>query len=243
VRRLPAHYPEYVLDWDVAHYWISSLCRILLRVQNYRHGGALLVTPDSSLAGLNIKHRITYSRLRSALEAHSLSQIEHGYSSDEIFDLYIEPEEDLIPVDLYFDESVSGAELNESGAELEGVIWFVSLLTRVDGLVVMNPKLEVKGFGVEITISGKRPSVYIASTRSASEGGLRRVDYNQYGTRHRSMMRYCNQVPGSVGFVVSQDGEVRVMTKVRRNVIIWENIKLQLHDFVRPRPKRKARPK
>jgi hypothetical protein len=65
------------------------------------------------------------------------------------------------------------------------------------------------------------------------------LDYNHFGTRHRSMMRYCAAVPGSVGFVVSQDGDVRAITRVRDDLVVWENVKLRLDDFERRRPSRK----
>jgi hypothetical protein len=41
------------------------------------------------------------------------------------------------------------------------------------------------------------------------------------------MMRYCYKHPGSVGFVVSQDGDVRALTRVGEAVIMWDNIRLQ----------------
>jgi len=112
------------------------------------------------------------------------------------------------------------------------------LLTRVDGLLLFNPKLELQGFGVEITVSDEPGSVFLAGNRSATARKLTRIEYNHYGTRHRSMMRYCSRIIGSVGFVVSQDGDVRAMTQVRGELVMWENIKLQLPDFVsRKQPK------
>jgi hypothetical protein len=98
----------------------------------------------------------------------------------------------------------------------------------------MSHTLEVKGFGVEITYSNEPLEVFIARNRDGTESGLRRVDYNHYGTRHRSMIRYCAHTPNSIGFVISQDGEVRIMTQVGGKVVVWENVKLQLHyGFVR----------
>ncbi len=46
-------------------------------------------------------------------------------------------------------------------------------------------------------------------------------------------MRYCSKIADSVGFVISQDGDVRVMTQVRGKLVVWENLRLQLHDFIR----------
>ena len=40
------------------------------------------------------------------------------------------------------------------------------------------------------------------------------------------MMRYCFAHPHSLGFIVSQDGEIRVMTKVRDSLVMWENLRL-----------------
>ena len=39
-------------------------------------------------------------------------------------------------------------------------------------------------------------------------------------------MRYCFAHPGSLGFVISQDGEIRAMTRVGAQLIIWENIEV-----------------
>ena len=240
--------PEYVYDdrshWDtsLASYWISSLCRLLLRVQNYRHGGAVLITPDTSSYGLNVKYRLQYPRLRSALETRALLGIQQTYASDQIFANCLEKSADEVPTDLYLDETVFGHELSENQSELDGTLWFIALLSRVDGLVLMSPTLEVQGFGVEITYAEEPSAVFMAGDNRATKKRLRHIDYNHYGTRHRSMMRYCAQVPGSVGFVVSQDGDVRVMTQVHSQLVMWENIKLRLDDFGR-RPRRRNKDK
>lgn len=146
-----------------------------------------------------------------------------------------------VPVDLYLEESIANYDLEEIRNELHGIIWFISLLTRVDGLVLLNQNLEVRGFGVEITEAEEPSEIYTAGDALASDYFLRKVDYQQYGTRHRSMMRYCAKFPGSLGFVVSQDGDVRVMTKVGDRLVLWENIQLQLPKFVSRRRRRDRR--
>ena len=40
------------------------------------------------------------------------------------------------------------------------------------------------------------------------------------------MMRYCFAHHGSLGFVISQDGEIRAMTRVGARLIIWENLEV-----------------
>lgn len=213
---------------SLTSYWISSLCRLLLRVQNYRHGGAFLITPETSLQGLNVKYKIEYHRLRLAIEELAQATIQKTYAEDQIYGHYIDLDSNIVPADLYLDEIINSNELVDIRDELDSTIWFISLLTRVDGLVLMNPSLEVLSFGVEITDSREPEKVYQALSENATKRRINEINYHHFGTRHRSMMRYCSHIPGSVGFVISQDGDVRAMTLVRGQLVVWENIRLQI---------------
>ncbi len=234
-KSLPADVYKMRDHWDesLKFSWLASLCRLLLRIQKYQHGGAVLITPGKSSMGLNVKYKLRYDRLRRALEKQAVLRIKKTFASDQIWEEYIEPNDDDMPIMLYLEESVALDDLADNRRELDGAIWFVSLLTRVDGLVLLDSSLGVRGFGVEITYSEEPPGIFLAGNRSGSKPKLRELDYNHYGTRHRSMMRFCSKVPGSVGFVVSQDGDVRVMTKVDGPLLVWENLKLQHYEFVR----------
>jgi hypothetical protein len=53
------------------------------------------------------------------------------------------------------------------------------------------------------------------------------ADPRAYGTRHRSMMRYCQAHPSAVGIVVSQDGDIRAMTTVKSELVMWEQLQLR----------------
>jgi hypothetical protein len=102
------------------------------------------------------------------------------------------------------------------------------LLTRVDGLVLMTPSLAVKGFGVFVTPAVDKPSeIFTTNAAKANLSRLSRLNYDHFGTRHQSMMRYCAKHPGSVGFVVSQDGAVRAMTSIESRLVVWRNVSLQ----------------
>ena len=211
--------------------WISVLCRILLRVQKLKNGGAILITPDTNTSGLNFKYRIDYERLQTALEGNAVTKIKSDYLEKHFLNLSESKPKD-VPSSLYFQLRRFEKEQRASKNEIDGVIWFIALLTRVDGLVVMDRNLAVRGYGVEITNAEEPANLFIAGDRMATPAKLRPASYNHFGTRHRSMMRYCFQNPGSIGFVVSQDGEVRVITKVAETLIMWENIKLKYYSYV-----------
>ena len=229
--------------WDnsLSQFWFASICRILLRIRSYKHGGALLISGGPAARGLNIKYRISYTRLKDALIQRGVKLIEMTYASDRIYD-YLE-EDDNIPIDLYLDEINSESELNSIRSEIDGALWFISLLSRVDGLVLMSKNLSIRGFGVEIKSSISPDEIYLSSTQIPNESGLHEVDYNHFGTRHRSMMRYCCKYPGSVGFVVSQDGDVRAMIHYNDKLIMWDNIKLQAYTFIKRRLRRRRTPR
>ena len=224
----------YLLDdgMDELHtqQWISVLCRILLRIQNIKNGGALLITPDLAAADLNIKYSIDYERLQTSLETNAVTKIMADYLENHVIGLS-ESRQKEIPAAKYLQLRRFEKDLRANKNEIDGVIWFIALLTRVDGLVVMDRNLAVRGYGVEITTSREPANLFIAGDRMATPAKLRPVSYNHFGTRHRSMMRYCYQHPGSIGFVISQDGEVRAITKIGDALVMWENLKLKYYSY------------
>ena len=94
----------------------------------------------------------------------------------------------------------------------------------------------------QITCSDVPKRLYSAHDAIPSTSLLRELDYERYGTRHRSMMRYCNAVSGSLGFVISQDGAVRAITSVDDRLVMWDSIKLTYKEFASPAGKRKRKP-
>ncbi|HEX9988758.1 MAG TPA: hypothetical protein VGE45_09820 [Chloroflexia bacterium] len=221
---------SWLLAVNLAIYWLGSLRRILLRVQNYGHGGALLITPDTLFNGLDKKYSINYPRLRIALETVALAHLNYLYAFDRISDQSSQGQ--LMPIGLHNEQTHAMHMITSGTQELQNTIWFISLLTRVDGLVLMDPDLEVKGFGVFINSRNNPPAIFEAVDAEATESQLRPISLQQFGTRHQSMIRYCSEVPRSIGFVVSQDGDVRAIAKVYGRLVVWSNIDLQRNRFL-----------
>jgi hypothetical protein len=216
------------LEWERSYYyekWIASLCRLLLRMRDYRHGGALLIATRVPRGSLNVKYKIDYPRLAEALLSNSLHEIASS-EADELIDKI--PDSEHIPRALYLERVINDDEGEDAQSELDAALWFISLLSRVDGLVFMDHRWHVKGFGVEIAVDDEPRHVYIADAARYSRRSLQKCDYTLFGTRHRSMMRLCAVTPGAIGFVVSQDGDVRALTKVANQVVMWEDIQLHL---------------
>jgi len=107
----------------------------------------------------------------------------------------------------------------------------------VDGLIWADSALRIQGFGVEITTSTDPAKLQIATNATGGKTRIGRVDH--FGMRHRSMMRFCTTYPGSVGFVISQDGEIRAIYQVGDSLMMWENIRVLDLLNARSREKRK----
>lgn len=204
----------------------ETLSRILLRIQNYQHGGALLITNDAK-SDLDIKYSISYSRISDAIDKVTELTIANTYYSNEVHSDFLDEEKDELPIGLYLDENVSGFEKDDAKDELKGAVRFVASLSCVDGLVLMDTNLKVVGFGTVIKMAQIPNTVYVSKTAKINVSKLGKVNPNNYGTRHRSMFSYCWNHDGAIGFVVSQDGDIRAITKVGSKLIMWENIRVQ----------------
>jgi hypothetical protein len=118
--------------------------------------------------------------------------------------------------------------LDEHRNEVLGAIRFIASLASVDGVVLLDRSLSVRGFGVELRVDSPLCRVFLAADAEGSADRLREAELTHFGTRHRAMMRYCYETQGALGFVVSQDGEIQAMTRMGRRLVMWENIDVQL---------------
>jgi len=208
--------------WDksIEDLWVSALCRILIGIQKYHHGGAVLISDSES--DLNVKYSLSYSRLADALFRTAVLQIQTTGYSDQIHDEYL-PDAEEIPTRLYLKQSVMQNDLTDANNEITGCIRFLASLGRVDGLIWLGSGLELKGFGVEITIRKDPDHAFLALNSEATK--TNKLDLNHYGTRHRSMLRYCAIDSDSIGFIVSQDGDIRAATHSGSRVLLWDSVR------------------
>jgi hypothetical protein len=218
--------------WDATleDLWISAVCRILIGIQRYGHGGAVLISdlPD----GLKPKYSLSYDRLATSLRRVATRSIENTSASDQIHEEYVRRHEELLPMELHLRESASNEELRDANEEVTGCVRFLASLSRVDGLIWLDGDLCLHGFGVEIT--AKRDPTTLLLAQDSQGRNTRTLRLTHYGMRHRSMMRHCAAHPESLGFVVSQDGDVRAITSVDDSVLVWENVRIQSIRNARP---------
>jgi hypothetical protein len=163
-------------DQELRDIWLGTLCRILLRIQSYRHGGALLLIPARPTSDLSIKYRFPYDRIHEHLRSYSNALISQTFLEirarlgqlDEIdytglptakVGYFITPDG---RENIFMAGSCGGYDENlfrswfytasqvDSMSALAGSVALATSLTRVDGLVLMSGGLKLEGFGTEI---------------------------------------------------------------------------------------------
>lgn len=216
------------IEQELLARWRQALCRILLAMRDYKTGGGLIFAPGPSLTHLHVKYEMNYSRLPEAIWG--LVETGHAVRSLEEEMAHVPPREHAGAILAPLHECLFRfrARQGEFKNLMLGAIRFIASLSCVDGFVLLDSTLAVHGFGVEARAETRLQEIYVAGDSLADDERLRRAELGLFGTRHRAMMRYCFQNPGALGFVVSQDGQVRVMTRLRNRLVVWENLDLEL---------------
>ena len=220
------HPNEDYADWEnfLDNLWIQTFSRLLLKIQNYHHGGAILIADDST--DLDVKYRIHYERLRKAMVAHAKAAIDNFVSDRTIVEA-MKTGKRSVSRKLYMQELNSFYAKTGTSDEITGAISFIASQTCVDGVVLFDRSLATNGFGAVLRAKKMPRKIYLSSTATATNKSLTPDDPKHYGTRHRSMIAYCWNHPTAMGLVISQDGEIRVFSKIEDKLIMWENIKTQ----------------
>jgi hypothetical protein len=92
-------------------------------------------------------------------------------------------------------------------------------LMQVDGALVVDQRMCILGFGGEIRVD--RNVLQVHQAMDLEGGNLVQWNVQGDGTRHRSVYRLCSVEPKVIGFVISQDSQVRLIANVDDSVVFW----------------------
>jgi len=224
---LEDNYPmEAYTDWAdfLDSLWIQTLSRILLKIQDYQHGGALLITNET--ADLDIKYPIQYERLALSVLSYAKASIDAYVAENDIVQEFVAGKKS-VSSKLYLQESRAIANKKATADEITGAVSFIASQTCVDGVVLFDSTMKANGFGTVLRAKRMPAKIYVSLTATATSKSLLPHDPTHYGTRHRSMISYCWKHSGSLGLVVSQDGDIRAFCRIENKLIMWESIKTQ----------------
>jgi hypothetical protein len=198
--------------------------RILGRIRSNRHGGTLILIPDerkdeflSENPHVRIKYRFAQeepcSRIRTLMVkiANALAEFHGSLEHPEI--------------EVGWPEYLAGKNQTLSSLDESVFEWahLVAGMTQVDGAMVMTQRLELVGFGAQI--SGKVEHVDSVALALDPEGSeIREEQTNGVGSRHNSAYSLCNALHDVLAVVVSQDGTAQLIKWNDGKVTVWEQL-------------------
>ncbi|MBE5093545.1 hypothetical protein CN513_23780 [Bacillus cereus] len=198
--------------------YFKTLTNIVRLTREKFHGGAVIIVPDNltlkdgSLSNLlSIKYSIKSTNIWDSLANEAKATIEY-------FDIW---DKDSKTIKNYEQE----IQLESTKMKFANKIFefeeFVASLTGIDGAVILNTKLDILGFGAEITVSN--PGIeYIKEAFDKDGKTHKEIPINSFGTRHRSAFRLCSSIDDAIAFVVSQDGSVKAIKKEKNSLFLWK---------------------
>jgi hypothetical protein len=124
-------------------------------------------------------------------------------------------------------EDLTRAALNQKCRE---ILQFIAQLACVDGALILTNALEVATFGAKLhghDWIGNGGHVSVPAYGNTVEGGD--FDLRSRGTRHRSTFNFVGSCPGSVGFVISEDGPIRgVVRHTEDTLLCWPDCRTSI---------------
>jgi hypothetical protein len=206
--------------------WARTVARLCIGLRRLGSGGSFLITAAPNLDILDVVYEFRYGRLGDSI---ILQVLDDSYL-DLMEEIASGPQfSQAVPSDLEFEKGCAEADAGDRESEVTGAVKLVTSLAAADGLVLLTPNLHVVGFGVKIGSAPEVSEIFDGADFRRKGTKAKRVDHLGFGTRHSSMLRYCQLDRTAVGVVVSQDGNVRIITSMGRSLTLWNDVKLLGH--------------
>lgn len=200
------------------------LMRIIGRIRSNRHGGTIVFIPDevkeaflSENPYVKLKYRFVDDEARRRFRSLIIKMADalaEFCGSDE------NPEKTAGWTEYLTSKNQTLSRLDESLFEWAHL---VAGMTQVDGAVVITHRLELIGFGAEI--SGRLERVDEVAHALDPEGTrIRRVRSDGVGTRHNSAYSLCHKLRDILAVVASQDGTAQLVKWNKGLVTVWEHL-------------------
>lgn len=210
-------------DVDYPHrFYNFFLERILFYVREKNHGGTLIILPsyiskdDTRLTDrLNIKYPCYYDSAWEVMISCLVNERKYFDLRLPLWNAKLEMTQDN-----FQDYCILSSKKDEIDEAIGDVAQTIASMTSIDGAVILTDELKVLGFGAEVLAGSP-------SLKEVKVDGFKitkRISIESFGTRHRSAFRFCSSFEDAVIFVVSQDGGVKAIKRVGKEVVLWPDI-------------------
>lgn len=210
--------------------------QIVWTIRASSHGGTLIILPDNETKHLRLgKYEVApQSRATRDVRDHD-RELWKAFKESSAQRKRIEKAahaQDLIALRRALPDFSAPKSIWVEQHAFKDAIRFFASLANVDGALVLGPDLRILGFGAMIEWSkdtGDKLRVHVA--RSASGDVAESIEVGELGgARHQSAAHFCQQRPGAIAFVISQDGGVSCIYNDGRLLRVWRDVRLDRRE-------------
>lgn len=199
--------------------YLEGLALLLMEGQRRGHGGTIIWLPKETVehAERFLIHRHLIGAVDGVPKSIFSEVIEWTRQNFQTANKISETPMVDAKISQYLDDT-SRFMLNSRRDVIE-YIEFIAQLICIDGALIITDMFEPLSFGTQLkapTWKGK-----ILTGPDAFHNRLEPIDRTKRGMRHNSAVDFVGACPGSIAFVVSQDGLIGAMTRHDANTIYW----------------------
>lgn len=200
-QHVPAHATNLRPDYVIARTWY----RLLRQARDLRHGGCFVILDDPAGAPIWHTFRAHDCDLGSML-AFTMRTIRGDVA---VGSGTTAPATDFGTLMLVRERLLSAVDT-------------IAHLSAADGCVVFNRRLQLHSFASMIELSESDHDT-VPCFQGDTATRLDPARLRSLGARRRSAALLCQACPGAMAFVISQDGELRILVRCEDGVRLYEN--------------------
>lgn len=219
-------------DWPetLEQFWVQALALLLRRMEEAQHGGCVLLMPreeqDQKLEEdqwLLPPQGAAFSQLRQGLERCAAAAITQQVLAVHTLAARAGSMHDLLP-DQALQEPRLAEESLLSDPQITDAVGLLASLTQKEGLLRLDSSFELMSFGGQPNAAVLPDRVYLAGDEAATAPTP--ISSRSFGPRNLALLSLCQQDPESVGFALTQDGDLRAMLWHDGKLLVWNSVLL-----------------
>ena len=191
-------------DWPetLEQFWIQALIGLLQQVFETRQGGSVVLTrrresPLRKEDWLPPPHEAGFSQLRNLLEKRAVQAIIQQVQAVQSLSERSASLKDIPLDDMTLQEPALRIAPPGSDPEIAEATGILAALSRIEGLLRLDPHLDLISFGGQPNAGRLPERVYLAGDEAASEGQLSPISHRSFGPRNQALLGTMLPGPGS----------------------------------------------
>jgi len=203
--------PQHFDEEYTRRFMLAFLQRILWRIEAAQHGGTILIIPhDWYPDDLRLQQQIRVKYLLGDERTWPLL-VDSLYLHSKYNNLQ---NQTVLPASPRAVQALRQA-YDDNADLIRDRVSLIASLATIDGAVILDKKLRLIGFGAELL-----PQAADLQEVLTPNSDTDRKPIDNFGTRHRSALRFCYTHEGVFAFIVSQDGNINIALKVGNDAIM-----------------------